>query len=197
MTDLGIAAIATMHDLESLNIMTTSTEITNAGVAELASLTKLKHLDLFFNKRSNITLSAISQLNALTSLTYLQVYGVHQDDSVLDLSGLLNLDTVAILVEGGMHDEDLACFSGLENLRWLQSVTGITDAGVAHIAKLKKLDRLGIGGEGLTDAALEQLKGLTSMDTLNIEGSFTDSGIQHLRGTVYNSSPLAGRAAGS
>jgi beta-lactamase regulating signal transducer with metallopeptidase domain len=222
-TDLGVGAVAGMRNLESLSLFSQSQELTNEGVATLANLSRLNYLAVGFNKRANVTLSALSQLKSLTSLTYLQASGFHQDDSVLDLSTLENLTYVAINIYGGMRDEDLVCLSELKNLRWLQGVQDISDAGAAHIAKMTNLDRLNIRGEGLTDAALEQFQNLTAMDMLTVEGSFTDSGLQKLRAlqglhfltvasdpplsqdaqerlifalpnlTVYNQSPLAGR----
>jgi beta-lactamase regulating signal transducer with metallopeptidase domain len=197
-TDDGLAAISGLRELTSFSLLTGSEDITDAGVSKLAALNKLKTLSLSFSKRSGITLSALTQLNALTPLTNLDIKSAHQDGSVLDLSPLRDLRIASFYIFGGLHDEDLVCFSGMKNLRWLQGLNGITDAGVAHIAGMTQLDRLGIGGEGVTDAALAQLKGLQALDTLSVEGDFTDAGLRALYGlkglhwlTLQSETPLS------
>lgn len=179
-TDTGLIALSSLRNLESLHILSDSTAITGAGVAGLASLQKLKVLTLTLNRKAGVPLSVLTRLNALTALTSLKTYGFQQDDSTLDLSPMKQLEFVMMGIEGGFRDADLACFSGMPKLRWLQGIQGITDAGVAHLAGLTQLDRLNIGGEGVTDAAFEHLQGLRALDTLSVQGHFTDAGLRAL-----------------
>ncbi len=197
-TDTGLTAIGSLSNLESLSIMTGSKEVTNIGVGELAHLKKLRNLSLNLNRKSGVTLAALTRLNSLTALTDLKVYGINQDDSVLDLSPMVALEKVSLNVEGGMRDEDVACFSGMSKLQWLGELSGISDAGVAHIAGLTQLVRLYTKGEALTDAALLQLKGMNALDSLGVTGDFTDAGLQELHAlkglhwlTVKSATPLS------
>ncbi len=200
-TDTGLTAIGSLSNLEFLSIMTDSKQVTNIGVGELANLKKLKNLSLNLNRKSGVTLAALTRLNSLTALTDLTVYGINQDDSVLDLSPMVALEKVSLNVEGGMRDEDVACFSGMSKLQWLGELSGISDAGVAHIAGLTQLVRLYIKGEALTDAALLQLKGMNALDSLGVTGDFTDAGLQELHAlkglhwlTVNSATPLSDAA---
>jgi hypothetical protein len=61
--------------------------------------------------------------------------------------------------------------------------TKITDAGLAHVAKMTKLKELRLDNTGITDAGLARLKGLAQLEYLNVYGSkVTDAGLAHLGG---------------
>jgi internalin A len=180
LTDAGLTAIGGLRDLESLSLYTESKVISNGGVQELAQLTQLQDLTLGFNDRSGVTVSALTALNSLTSLRELRVIGFVQDDSVLDLSPMRELRSVGLHFEGGVRDDDLACFAGMTQLQKLHGLLGVSDAGVAHIAGLKQLKELTIKGDGITDATLAALQGFTELRSLYLEGRFSDSGIQAL-----------------
>ena len=72
----------------------------------------------------------------------------------------------------------------LTSLKWLFLVrTQITNAGLEHLQKLNKLERLYLTScTGVSDAGLEHLKDLTSLELLNLlfcEG-ISDAGMKHL-----------------
>ena len=77
----------------------------------------------------------------------------------------------------------------------------ITDAGVAHLAELTSLERLSIGGPGLTDRALASLANMHRLDSLHLSGNFTDAGLRQLEGlkglqhvTLYSGSNFTSAA---
>ena len=179
-TDEGMAAVATLQNLDTLIFGTQSPHVTDSGLAPFKALTKLTYLDLNFKKQSAITLSALSDLNALTELKTLLVYGIQQDDSVLNLSPLKNLENVSLNITGGLRDRDMACLADLKKLRWLQGIEGISDAGVVHIAGLTELDRIFFRGNRITDASLQILGGLPKMNSLSLEGDFSNEGLKTL-----------------
>ena len=185
-TDKGLGYLARLPRLAKLHVMTTSDKVTGAGLAHLAGMESLTELDISLHLRNPpLTVSGVSQLNALTSLQKLNVYGVSRDDSALDLSALTQLEELSVSVgreSDQMRDEDLACLAGLTKLRWLQGVRGISDAGMAHLAGLNRLERLNIGGPGLTDTGLQYLRGMSMLESLTIDGIFSEEGLVHLEG---------------
>jgi hypothetical protein len=64
------------------------------------------------------------------------------------------------------------------------SFTRITDAGLAHLAKLGQLEELKLSGViDLTDTGLVRLRGLKNLRTLDLSGTMvTNDGLAHLSG---------------
>lgn len=179
-TDSGIARIGGMRSLRTLMLMSDSRNFTDAGVAELANLTNLTSLELFMTpKYCPVTKSGLNHLNRLTNLTFLSILGGRQDDSVLDLSALYEMENLTLSIQD-LRDEDVAFVAKLPNLKWLQGVRGITDEGMACVAGLTRLERLGIGGPTVTDEGLRHLRGLKVLNHLSLEGNFTDAGLRQL-----------------
>ncbi len=57
------------------------------------------------------------------------------------------------------------------------------DAALAHIQRLEHLGHLGFGETNVTDANLEKLRGLTGIESLDLDGTgVSDSGLEHLVG---------------
>lgn len=190
-TDMGMSHIATMPNLKSLAIGLEAGQVTNDGLAKLATLKSLEGLTVFIHPplsgkktgRSNITVSGLSHLNGLPGLKRLRVTSLRQDNTGLDLSKLSQLESLMLDTEKGsaIHDEDLACLSNMKRLRNLQIPDGaVTDAGMAHLAGLTSMERLVIGCPDLTDKGVEQLANMRRLYCLVIEGNITDKGLQHL-----------------
>ena len=81
-------------------------------------------------------------------------------------------------------DASLALVGQLGRLQslWLNSAP-ITDAGLAHLGGLTQLRDLQIGYTKIGDAGLANIKGLTGLTELNIANTqVTDTGLAHLRG---------------
>lgn len=93
------------------------------------------------------------------------------------LAQLAGLDALRqlVIVGGSVADEDLADISrlgGLEVLA-LESVIGaISDAGVARLAGLSRLQKLELKQTLVTDAGLRPLVGLEGLKTLDVTNSF-------------------------
>ena len=61
--------------------------------------------------------------------------------------------------------------------------TPITDAGLENLEKLTSLQKLDLGGTPITDAGMKHIKGLTSLKIINLGATqITDSGIKQLKG---------------
>jgi hypothetical protein len=62
------------------------------------------------------------------------------------------------------------------------SNTKITDARLEHLKGLTSLNQLVLNGTQITNAGLEHLKGLTSLTNLGLEDTqVTDAGLEHLK----------------
>ena len=183
-TDQGFAYLARLRHLRKLSLPVDSRNVTNEGWAHLTKLTELRHLSLrHYGKDCRVTLSAVSAFNVLTNLEVLLIAGVIQDNSVLDISALTNLDNLTLVSKlrgEGLHDQDLACLAGLTKLRWLQGIRGVSDAGLAHLSGLTRMERLNIAGDGITEAGLAHLANMKSMDLLGVTGHFTEQGLSYL-----------------
>jgi hypothetical protein len=186
-TDQGMAHLAKFTHLKKLDV--TAARVSNAGVSHLAELRSLEELSL---RTPEVTISGVNQLKGLDRLRKLNLSSIRQDNGGLDLSSLVGLEELTISmrrVRGGgalrsdeFRDEDLAGLAGLKRLRWLQGIRGISNAGLQHLAGLTAMERLNIGGPGVTDSGLVHLARMEKLNHLTISGQFTDAGLRYLEG---------------
>jgi hypothetical protein len=72
--------------------------------------------------------------------------------------------------------------TGLEEL-YIWDATAVTDAGVAHLARLNNLKKIHINGSKITDDSLVLLSSLASIESLSLqENRFSDKGFSRLKG---------------
>jgi hypothetical protein len=94
-------------------------------------------------------------------------------------SALEYLDTGNAIV----RDADLERIAEFPRLRYLltRNCKHVTDAGVAHLAKLQELQLLALNGAQIGDASLAQLSQLQRLGRLELNGAkVTDGGLRHL-----------------
>jgi mono/diheme cytochrome c family protein/uncharacterized membrane protein len=102
---------------------------------------------------------------------------------VLPLSKEQNQLEVSAVNARNFNDTQAALLPKVSNqLVWLKlGDTGISDAALAQIAKLKNLQKLHLEQTKVTDAGLKQLKGLANLEYLNLYGTaVTDAGLADL-----------------
>ncbi|MBW8034243.1 MAG: hypothetical protein FVQ79_00830 [Planctomycetes bacterium] len=189
--DEGMDHIAGLGNLKELSLFKADL-LTNDGLAKLARLKSLTRLSL--PRRSKVSLAGLKPLNGLTNLKYLNIGGISQDYSVMDLSGLKNLEKITIGTphksEDLLTDADLACLSGLKKLKWFQiscsiSRNGmdISGEGLKHLAGLTSIERLCLGGPNLKDADFRHFANMKKLSVLSVYGgSLTDACLRHLEG---------------
>jgi endonuclease YncB( thermonuclease family)/Leucine-rich repeat (LRR) protein len=129
-------------------------KITNAGLAHLAGLTKLKSLHL-------------ARFNGAT------------DAGLVHLKGLTALETLEITHTKSIDGSGLV---HLRELRRLESLnfnhTPVTDDTLAHVKDFTKLKSLGLRATKITDAGLKHLQALENLEQLNLwETNITDDGL--------------------
>jgi hypothetical protein len=187
-TDGGIRQIAKLTRLKSLYV-SGSGNVTDESIKALAGLRSLEMLHI---GGFRLTISAVRSFNALVDLRILILEDVAQDNSGLDLSGLVNLRELSVYlqkrrVNGGVQwdrfdERDIAAMGQLAGLRQLAtSHHGVTNAGLKSLTGLKRLEELFIGGEDLTDDGLAYLAELPRLSRLTLSGRFTDAGLAHLQ----------------
>jgi Leucine-rich repeat (LRR) protein len=177
-TDQGLAHIGKLTNLRFLSLSTG--RITSRGLANLAGLKSLRTLYIY---AGDMSVAGVSNLNGLSNLKELVVKHIRQDNSRLDISGLSSMEDLTLKFdrESGLHDEDLACMSKLTRLTRLQlPYKGVSDAGLKYVSGLPYVWMLGIGGEKITDAGLAELAKMRRLTHLSISGDFTDAGLEHL-----------------
>jgi internalin A len=132
-TDDGLTCLAALHDLEVLMVWDAS-QISDAGMAHLAGLTKLTTLHFSDGGLGDASLQIFGRLPELRSLS-LQGNSF-SDDGLKHLAALKQLRSLWI---------------GMNRRR-------ITDAGAEHLMRLTELKELDVQGAQLSDALLAQLK---------------------------------------
>ncbi len=88
---------------------------------------------------------------------------------------------VAVQVSGPT-DADLAKLSLLRELRQLTVAGGdeITDAGLAHVGRLSRLERLDLEAPQVSDRGVQHLSRLDHLQSLSLKSSITDDGLTHI-----------------
>ncbi|MBN2295420.1 MAG: hypothetical protein JXM70_23515 [Pirellulales bacterium] len=152
--DKSLQLIADMRNITALSIETSP--VTDAGVAQLGKL-PLKSLTLY-------------QCPNLTD-TGLKVLADHKELKQLTLRDLPAKGTALALLP---HPEKLI------SLKMAQS--RITDAEVAHLAKMTNLEQLDLGETAITDASVDMLAKLNSLKKLTVnQTGISERGMERLK----------------
>ena len=116
-TDKGLASVAKLTDLREL-VIWWATDITDAGVAHLSFLPKLRMVDISL---SSLTDEAVRHLSELPALEDLHLQGKKfSDQSLLHLSRAKGLRSLYLRMDvSEISDEGLKHLEGLMNLRRL------------------------------------------------------------------------------
>jgi Leucine-rich repeat (LRR) protein len=167
-TDLGVAT--KFPNLRSLQVI--GDNLTGPGVVPLGKLTKLRGLRLSGKKLTGTDLAPLAKL---TELRALSLTGPNLDNA--DLAPIAKLTKLERLWVYGPK-LTTAAFVHIANLTDLKSaslnssspILDHTDFTLAYLARLDKLQSLGIRGPEVTDAGLAHLKGMTGLRTLRLDG---------------------------
>lgn len=156
-TDAGVARLATLPDLERLQVQE-CLYVTDAGMATLLTgLPKLRDFNMGYGPRSaSATLAALARY--------------HPDLERLNFSSV------------DLNDADLAALEGLNALNNISlQNTPVGVAGLVHLRPLKRLTTVMISGPNIVDDCLRELGGVTSLASLSIGSPrLTDAGLGHL-----------------
>jgi F-box/leucine-rich repeat protein 14 len=172
-TDDGLKSLGGLKNLRSLRLRAEG--LTDAGLEHLADLTNLETLVF---RQTQVGVAGLASLSPHLPNTKISTdrHEFHHATGELKLTGGTG-DDLALALEQ-------AC--GLTELRVLKIIRmyDITDADLAHLAKLGQLETLTMrDSRRITDAGLEHLKGLTELRVLKLSlgSNITDAGLVPLR----------------
>ncbi len=142
---------------------------------------KARTLGFLATRNSKLAWRAMRDLPDLVSI---DLDSMDVDDSRLALLGRYSgLRYLVLRDNPRITDAGLVHLAGLRRLRGLfLEDTRIGDAGLAHVTGLSHLEFLDLDGTRVTDAGLAHLGGLHGLDTLSLNGTrVTDAGLAYLR----------------
>ena len=192
MTDALLARIAGCERLTSLRLGG-SKALTDAGVRHLARLPHLKHLDLGDTGITDRGLEILRELPGLETVS-LRMTNV-TDAGMTHLSACDELQDVA-LDWTRTGDGAIRALSGKRRLHHLSTGSGVTDAGLAALHDLPVFREWQGGAPWM-----ELLSDDARPNRLVLRGSFTDRGLDNLRGLdglfALRLSPRGGAVSGA
>jgi Leucine-rich repeat (LRR) protein len=183
-TDNGLATIGRLLTLTNVDLR--GCKVSNAGIAHLAGLSRLRGLKLTGKDGAATVdddgLDAIAKLTSLKALALDHLWV--SEEGLAKLKGLERLEEL-YLAQTVVGDEALALFTQFPRLRKLRiSQTQITSKGLSHLSKLDQLEDLDLSENGqLDDEGMAPLAGLKQLKRLNLwRVPITDAGVAHLKG---------------
>lgn len=158
-TDAGMKHVKELPALEALTLSNTS--VADAGIAELKGLKNLKALHLAgcikMTDKATETIKGFATLEDLSLPSTITDAGIK---NLIDLKKLkkLYLGGCTKLTDGAVK----LLADNVPELEYLELGAGlgtdVTDAAVAHFARLKKLKHLGVNGSKITGTGLKDLQ---------------------------------------
>jgi hypothetical protein len=160
-------------------------KISNVGMTRLAKFDRLEVLDL---RRTRITDRGMAHLKKMGSLEKLSLCYVRISDKGLaylqEIPSLRQLDVGAsgCLANLRITDAGMAHVAGMKRLERLKlPPVGVGDEGMAHLRRLKNLEELWGPVLGVTDDGLKSLSRMDSLRVLRIGGyDVTDEGVAEI-----------------
>jgi Leucine-rich repeat (LRR) protein len=182
------AALAHIRNIPSLRILSLAGQlITDAGVRHLSGHTGLQSLSLY---ETRVTNRGLAYLKSLPSLKKLDIGKRGPQEQITDagMTHIAQIDSLEYLdlPSFGITDKGLAEVARLRNLKHLwvsgRSNSPLTDDSLKHISELQSLEFLLVSGTGFTNAGLDYLAMLTNLIKLHLTAdSITDEGLAKLR----------------
>lgn len=160
----GFAPLGRLTALETIRL---PDDVTDAHLAHLASLTKLRELDLGQRPVTDAGLLKLDKLTALEKLGLYEAKGI-TGSGLAAFAGATKLKQLDLKDSVGITDAGLAGVAKLTQLESLTLPPQITDAGLAQLTPLKNLKFVDAGRTKITKAAVEKFKAGYPKDRLNI-----------------------------
>jgi RNA polymerase sigma factor (sigma-70 family) len=181
-------AMKEIRGLTSLEYLRARPEV-KAALKDLGELKNLRQLDL-----EGFDEPELKNLRGLTNLRALKLSPWRDTpDGLKELGGLKELRSLELAFAYGTPEEErrveagLKELSGLQNLEELNLKTGLDDAGLGELAKLKGLRVLHLSNNKVTDAGLAELKSLPNLRRLFLwHTRVTDAGVADLKKALPN-----------
>ncbi len=181
-TDAGLAQLASLTGLQELRIALPA--ITDAGFAHVGRLADLRVLHVYNTDFSD---ASLAHLAGLTGLRNLSLWGTRISDAGLaHLKPLDRLEVLDLQHSIDVTDQGLSCLENRKTLRELDlSGTMVSDAGLAHLTGLSGLQKLDLSENEITDAGLAYLRNLRQLRQLDLDNTkVTGEGVTALVETL-------------
>ena len=173
MTDAMIEDVADVASVTSLNL-SGSKAVTDADLHHLARLPNLRHLDLSGTAITDRGLVVLRDLSKLETISLAMTHVT--DEGVAHLTNCDALESVN-LSWTRTGDHAIRALAGKRRLHHFRSGNDVTDAGLMLLHKLPVFKTWNGG-----DVKMALLSYDASPNYLFLRGTFTDRGMQHLRG---------------
>jgi hypothetical protein len=169
-TDKGMECLRDLRSLRALEF--SEPLIGNQGLAVLKDLPYLEYLDL----DTGVTDEGFKHLGQFPSLRWLRIRtGRIWGPGLAELANLPRLERLCIHGNSPLSDRHLQYLEGLTHLKslslWGEATTGLTDASLASIGKLRSLEELHFVGwsapAGFTPKGVACLKNLRNLKKLD------------------------------
>ena len=155
-TDAGLVFLKNLSELDSLYLLSEGT-FSNAGLAYVVTLKKLRHLSLRGTLIDGVGLSYLCQLPLLTRL-WVSHAEIFDSDLAQNIHRLANLTGLG-LDATHITDDGLTYLQGLKNLQHLDlSSCEITDSGLVHLQNLTAVDLLDLSHTNIAQTAINRLQ---------------------------------------
>ena len=175
-TDAGLAHLKGLTRLRSLDLMGTS--VKGPGLAQLHALRRLESLDLQTLPLSDADLAPLADLTALKRLL---ITASITDAGMVHLKPLTNLEFLALRMVP-ISTAGLAPLAGMTQLKTLILTETRIDS-LVPIKDLTSLVDLRLVGTSIDDRGLAPVEGFRSLTSLTLSRTrVTDQGLIHLRG---------------
>jgi len=180
-TNISAGGLKLLGNLSSLEQLSFSKGLTDAGLAEVARLPSLKALYLKEHRLTNASLAHLAQLSSLEELEL--TIGPLNDAALVHLAKLPSLQYL-VLWDDNFTDAGMAHLKNVPSLRILHfgGLTQLTDKALIYLSEIPRLERLNLHWNGnITDAGIVHLTKLRSLKMLDISHSqVTNEGLAHL-----------------
>ena len=163
----------------TVELAVAGSRVTDADMPEIAKLRHVVSVNLAGTKISG---NSIVYLNDCQFLQQLIIPGTEVTDA--GIAGLNHLYLVDLLLTGlPIGDAALERLDRFEYLEGLDlGATHVTDDGLCHLARIKRLSSLSLNGARISDAGLVHLKGIATLRHLDLGATnVTDEGVADLR----------------
>jgi hypothetical protein len=214
-TPEGLAMLSNMKSLEHLDVddsakmdvivdkLTTLSKIkslilgwglTDNGLVRLKSMRSLQELNIRGAKVTSRGITALTELPSLSSLKFSDMKLPSQEEWNA-LGKLASLNHLTLRLDSKVTDTHIAHLSGLQSLRELYIIgvreqnamvsMEITDQGLEHISKLKKLKSLRLWRFKISDEGLKHLEKLDELTWLDLQScEVSEEGLRRLKKKV-------------
>jgi Leucine-rich repeat (LRR) protein len=174
--DSAVESIAAAHNLTRLRL---TGKLTDKGISQLARLGRLRTLDL---RMTEISPDGLSSLGELKDLEELVLAGTRADSKHVSLFPRLRVLSMAS-DQGRFPEADFSAISRLQDLQILD-LSGnktTTDQGLSQLIALEHLRALMVADTDVTDACVDSLLKLMSLQSLDVHGTqITKDGVVRL-----------------